>query len=74
MQAFGGERRVQGLGDAFSGGGRVEGGLAVAEVEGEGVGPEGAVGAHHDRALEAEVAGGLFQGGLQGLGESPDRS
>ena len=69
MQALGGQRRVQGLGDAFGGGGGIEARRAVAEIEGEGVGADAGCGADLDRARIAHRLGGLFQRGLQPLGE-----
>ena len=64
-----GERRVQGLGDAFGGGDGVEARRAVPEVEGEGVGGHARCRADLDRAGIAHRLGGLFQHGLQALGE-----
>ena len=69
MQAFGGQRGVQGLGDALGGGRRIEGRRAVAEVEGEGVGCEAGVGPDNYRALVAARGSGLFQHRLQPLGQ-----
>src|SRR5690348_4262160 len=43
VQALGGERRVQGLGDAVGGGLRVVGRRPVAEIEGEGAAGEAAL-------------------------------
>ncbi len=69
MQALGGQRRMQGLGDAFGGRGGIEARRAVAEVEGEGAGRERRVGAHLDRAGIADRLGGLLEHGLQTVGE-----
>src|SRR6185437_6250707 len=54
VQALGGQRGVQGLGDAFGGGGGVEARRAVPEIEGEGVRPKGGVGADLDGARIAD--------------------
>src|SRR5579859_801617 len=67
VQALGGERRVQGLGDAVGGGGGIEARRAVAEVEGEGVRADAGRGADLDRAWITHSLGGLFQHGLQPL-------
>src|SRR5579871_5898669 len=69
VQALGGERAFEGLGDAPCGGGRIERGRAVAPVEDEGGAGELGVVAHHDLAGVADRLGGLGDRGGGPLGQ-----
>src|SRR5687768_13734453 len=69
VQALGGERRLQDLGDALGGGGGIERRAAVAEVEGEGVAGHGGIGLDHERAGVAAGLGAFLERLLQRLGE-----
>jgi hypothetical protein len=69
MEALGGQRRVQSLGDALGGGGGIETRRAVPEIEGEGVGREAGGGPHLYRARIAHCLGGFLKHGLQAVNE-----